>query len=144
MSSSLHEDLNRAEEVQGGGDRAFGLTVGGILLAIAVWRVVFGDLGWIEWLLIAIGGLLVGFGAIAPKMLAPLNRLWTKLGLLLAKVVSPIALGLIYGLAVVPTGLILRLMGKDLLHLRTDPAAASYWIRRDPPGPHPTTMAQQF
>ena len=30
--SALHEDLNRSEPVEGGSDRAFGLTVGGILL----------------------------------------------------------------------------------------------------------------
>ena len=144
MTTGLHEDLGRAEEIQGASDRSFGLTVGGIVLVIAVWRAVFGEFGWLEPLLAAVGGLLVGFGLLAPARLAPLNRLWTRLGVLLAKVVSPIGLGLIYALAVVPTGLILRLLGKDLLHLRSEPEAASYWIRREPPGPDPTTMPRQF
>lgn len=142
--SSFHEDLSRSEEVQGGSDRAFGLTVGGILLAIAAWRVAFGDLGWIEGILATTGGLLVGFGLLRPASLAPFNRLWTRLGLLLARVVSPVALGLIYALAIVPIGLTMRALGKDLLRLRTDEETASYWLRRDPPGPPPETMTRQF
>ena len=63
---------------------------------------------------------------------------------LLAKVVSPIALGLIYVLGIVPTGLIMRLLGKDPLRLRFDPGAEDYWVRRNPPGPDPKTMTQQF
>jgi len=45
---------------------------------------------------------------------------------------------------VLPTGLIMRLMGKDLLRLKREPEADSYWIRRRPPGPAPETMKDQF
>ena len=47
-------------------------------------------------------------------------------------------------LTVVPTGLIMRLLGKDLLHLKFDPKADSYWIKRDPPGPEPDGLKNQF
>lgn len=144
MKPTIHEDLSRADHVEGASDRAFGLTVGGILLLIAVWRVFADGVHLLEAILTVVGGLLVGFGLVAPAMLAPLNRLWTGLGVLLAKVVSPIALCLIYALAIVPTGLIMRLMGKDPLRLSVDPEASSYWIRREPPGPDPQTMTQQF
>jgi hypothetical protein len=40
--------------------------------------------------------------------------------------------------------LILRLLGKDLLRLRRDPGAPTYWIERNPPGPEPESMANQF
>jgi hypothetical protein len=142
--TSLHEDLKRAEEVKGGSDRAFGLTVGGILLAIGVWRAVFGGIGWMEWVLAVVGGGLVALGALSPATLGPLNRLWTRLGVLLSKVVSPVALALIYGVAIVPIGLIRKALGHDPLRLKLDPAADSYWIRRDPPGPDPRTMTNQF
>ena len=142
--SGLHEDLSRAAPVEGGSDRAFGLTVGGILLLIAAGRAAFGGVAWLEGGCALAGLLLVGFGMIAPARLAPLNRLWTRLGVLLAKVVSPVALGLIYVLGIVTTGLIMRLLGKDPLRLRFDPAAADYWVRRRPPGPDPKTMSQQF
>jgi hypothetical protein len=34
--------------------------------------------------------------------------------------------------------------GKDVLHLQRDPGAASYWVPRQPPGPAPDTMRNQF
>ena len=67
-----------------------------------------------------------------------------KLGLVMFKVVNPVVLALIYGLTMVPIGLLMRLTGRDPLRLRIDPAAESYWIVREPPGPAPDTMINQF
>jgi hypothetical protein len=48
-----------------------------------------------------------------------------------------------YG-TVLPTGLVMRLLGKDLLRLNRQPDTDSYWIVRAPPGPSPETMKDQF
>jgi hypothetical protein len=146
MSSkpSFHEDYSRAEQVEGGSDRGFGLTVGGILLLIAVVRAYFHGLGWIQYGLGGIGLLLAVLGLVLPRSLSLPNRAWTRLGLILFKVVNPIVLGLIYGLTMVPIGLLMRLTGRDLLALKLDPQAKSYWVLRDPPGPAPDTMINQF
>ncbi len=148
---AAHEDFSRSEEIEGSSDRSFGLTVGGILLAIAFvriglrwWSSGLVTLGWLDWCLSGIGLVLVVLGLIIPSSLSLLNRGWTKLGLVLFKVVNPIVLGLIYGLTIIPIGLALRASGKDLLRLKFDPDAKSYWIERDPPGPAPETMSQQF
>ena len=77
-------------------------------------------------------------------LLAPLNRLWFRFGLLLNSIVSPIVMGLLFYLIITPFALFMRLTGKDLLHLRRDPEAASYWIQREPPGPAPDTIKNQF
>ena len=66
-----------------------------------------------------------------PRVLAPLKRLWLKLGLLLNRVVSPIFLGLVYILAIVPVGALVHLFGKDLLSLKYDRHGSSYWKRRN-------------
>jgi hypothetical protein len=149
MKPSFHEDFSRKEEVKGSSDRSFGLTVGGIVLAIAAVRSGLhlwdGTApGWVEGVLAAVGLLLLVFGLAAPARLAPLNRAWTALGLLLFKVVNPLVLGLIYLTTIVPIGLLMRLMGRDLLNLKLDRQAASYWVVREPPGPAPETMTQQF
>jgi hypothetical protein len=149
MKATLHEDFSRKEAVKGSSDRGFGLTVGGILLAIALVRSgleLWGGAapGWFEGTLAAIGALLVIFGLLAPARLAPLNRAWTGLGLVLFKVVNPVVLGLIYLSTIVPIGLLLRLRGRDLLSLKLDRQAASYWVVREPPGPAPATMSRQF
>jgi Saxitoxin biosynthesis operon protein SxtJ len=149
MRPSFHEDFGRKEEVKGSSDRGFGLTVGGILMAIAAVRAGLelwdgAAPGWVEGVLAGIGALLLIFGLLAPARLAPLNRAWTKLGLLLFKVVNPVVLGLIYLTTIVPIGLLMRLRGRDLLSRRYDRQAASYWVVRTPPGPAPETMIRQF
>ena len=81
---------------------------------------------------------------VRPSLLHAANRLWTRLGLLLGKVVSPLITGLLFYGVVTPMGLLARLVGKDLLHLRWSPQQPSYWIDRRPPGPDPKTMNHQF
>lgn len=145
MTASLHENLSRSEEVKGSSDRGFGLTVGGILLVIAAVRTWLHDgYGVVEAVLGAIGLGLVVVGLAAPARLAVLNRVWTRLGLLMFKVVNPVVLALMYGITIVPIGLIMRACGRDPLRLKRDPSASTYWVRREPPGPAPETMIHQF
>ena len=79
-----------------------------------------------------------------PAALKPLNRLWLKFGLLLHKVVNPIMMAFVFFGTVLPTGLIMRVLGKDPLRLKRQPEADSYWIDRQPPGPAPESMKDQF
>jgi hypothetical protein len=66
------------------------------------------------------------------------------LAYLLNKVVSPVVLGAIYYAAVTPLGVGRRLLGKDPMQRRFAPHAASYWIPRQPPGPSPESLRDQF
>jgi Saxitoxin biosynthesis operon protein SxtJ len=142
---STHEDFRRTEEVKGSSDRGFGLTVGGILLLIAAVRTwLHGGYAAIELTLAAVGLCLVVLALVRAQSLAGLNRAWTRLGLLLFKVVNPVVLGLIYLTTIVPIGLIMRACGHDPLRLKRDPQASTYWVQREPPGPAPETMINQF
>ena len=51
---------------------------------------------------------------------------------------------IMYALVMVPVGLILKLMRKDLLRLKPDARASTYWIQRTPPGPTPESLKDQF
>ena len=144
MKPTFHEDFGRAEDVKSSSDRGFGLTVGGILLLIALVRTYLHGLGWVQYGLGGGGLALIALGLLAPASLSGLNRAWMRLGLILFRVVNPIVLGLIYATTMVPIGLMMRATGRDPLHLKVDPDAASYWIRRDPPGPKPDSMINQF
>lgn len=140
----LHESFERKEDLVGSSDRAFGLTVGGILLAVALWWGWGSGLGPLVVGFGVIGLVLVGFGALSPARLAPLNRLWIRLGIILSKVVSPIAIAIIFVTTIVPIGLVRRALGADPLHLRFEAEAGSYWIEKSPSGPPTSTMTRQF
>lgn len=145
MAGSFHERLDLEEKIEGPTDRAFGLTVGGILAGLGLLKgLAFSGWTLLAIALVAVGGALVAAALLAAPLLAPLNRAWLRLGLLLFKIVNPIVMFLIYATTVVPIGLAMRLSGKDLLRLRREPGTASYWIERRPPGPPPASLRNQF
>ena len=137
-----HEDLSREDEVEGSSDRSFGLVFAAVFLIIALFPLLHS--GAVRWWSVGVAAAFAVVAMVVPRVLAVPNKLWMKLGLMLAKVVSPIALGILFYLVFMPIGLVMRIAGKDPLRLRFDPAAKSYWIPRDPPGPPPTSMTNQF
>ncbi len=139
---ATHETIVHDDSIEPGSDRSFGLIVGGILAAIGVYQYI-SDSALYLWFLIP-GTALVLAGLIFPSVLHPLNVVWTKLGVLLGRIVTPIVMFLVYAVSVVPIGLILRLSGKDLLGLKKGTDKSSYWIERTPPGPTPESLKDQF
>jgi hypothetical protein len=142
ISTMAHENLNREQHVEGASDRSFGLVFAGFFLVIAVLPLFHG--GAIRWWSSGMAAAFALLAFLKPALQAGLNRLWIKLGVLLGKVVSPIALGILFYVVITPIGLLIRLTGKDPLRLQFAPDADSYWIPRDPPGPAPDSMNHQF
>jgi|SRR5271170_2901599 len=139
---SLHEDLHRRQEGRGSSDRSFGIVFGifFVLVGLSPLRAHHPVRGWA----FPVAGLFLAVAFLNPAWLRPLNKLWTKLGILMGRVVSPVITALLFYLVVTPTGLLFRLFGKDPLRLAFEPGAKSYWIERKPPGPLPETMTNQF
>ena len=138
---NFHEDY-RQQEVKSSSDRSFGIVFVVVFTIIALWPLKGG--GDIRIWSAAIACAFLVIALARPSMLAPLNRVWSAFGMLLHKITNPLIMGLVFYSAVTPTALIMRLLGKDLLSLRFDRDAKSYWIERDPPGPAPNSMNQQF
>jgi hypothetical protein len=138
----LQEDLVRHESIAAPSERNFGLTIGTILGLIGAVRLYYGH-SHALWIL-GLGVVLAALALLSPAVLAPLNRLWALIGLALNKVVNPVVMTVLYCVTIVPMGVVMRLRGKDPLRLKYDAAAKSYWIMREPPGPAPETMRNQF
>jgi hypothetical protein len=137
-----HENLEREDHIEGSSDRSFGFVFAAVFAVIALWPLMGG--GGVRWWSAGLAGLFVLLALVMPAVLAPLNKVWMRLGLLLGKIVSPIALAVMFYLIITPIGLLMRLTGKDPLRLKFAKADASYWIRREPPGPKPDSLTNQF
>jgi len=139
---STHEVFFRDEKIVAGSDRSFGVMISAVLAVLTLWN------AWHTGRLSPWTGcpaaLFLAAALFCPSVLHPVNLIWLRFGLLLHKVVNPILMALIFYGAVLPTGLVMRMMGKDLLRLKRQPDADSYWIVRQPPGPSPETMKDQF
>jgi len=123
-------------------NRTFGLIFAAIFLVIALLPVIFGGDAR-KWALLMAAAFSVP-AILFPKILTPLNLLWAKFGLLMHKIVNPILMGLIFFIAVLPTGLIMRLLGKDSMQRKLDPDTTSYWIEREPGSLSKDSFDNQF
>ena len=137
-----HELLRREEPVKSSSDRGFGYVFAAVCALVAALSWYNDGRHWGWWLIAAAAFALAGW--LVPHWLRPLNRLWTWLGLLLAAVIGPVVMALVFYGCITPIGALMRLTGKDPLRLRSEPEADSYWIRRDPPGPSPDSLKNQF
>jgi hypothetical protein len=113
--------------------RKFGLVMAGafLLLAAYLWYREITNPWWIG----SIGGAFLGLGLLVPIALAPIEFVWMKIAHVMGFVMTRVILTLVFFLAITPTGLVFRLLGKDLLQKKIDPKADTYWIPAEPDGP---------
>jgi Saxitoxin biosynthesis operon protein SxtJ len=139
---NFHERLGHADSPRGSTDRFFGL------LFSTFWGVVamapLGRGGSIRTWAVALAAAFLVTGLIRPTLLRPLNQLWQRLGQLLQKLTNSIVMSMLFFSTVVPFGLIMRLLNRDVLRLKWKPGSDTYWIPRNPPGPRPDSMKDQF
>jgi Saxitoxin biosynthesis operon protein SxtJ len=92
----------------------------------------------------ALSALILVVTLAVPDWLAPANRAWMKLAAILNRIVSPIVLGVLFFIVLTPTAFVIRLLGRDAMKRRFDLSARTYWVERDPPGPDPSGLPNQF
>jgi hypothetical protein len=137
-----HENFLRNGDIQVGSEKAFGIVFAVFFAAIAAWPILDGMTP--RWWALTLAAIFLAMSFVMPNVLRPLNIVWFKFGMLLHKIINPLTMGLLFYFTVVPMGLVMRLMGKDPLNRKLDPALESYWIERAPHGPEPQSMKNQF
>lgn len=118
-------------ELKPGSERGFGYLFAAVFAVIGLFPLLDGESP--HWWSLGLGLALLVVVWLRPALLAKPNYWWFRFGLALGKVMIPLTMGIVFFLAVLPTGLMVRLMGKDLLRLKFDPEAKSYWIEREEP-----------
>ena len=119
-------------------NRSFGIVFFIVFLLIALYPLTYDEEIRVWSVIISLIFLVLGL--LNSKILTPLNKLWFKFGILLGKIVSPLIMGIIFFLVVTPIGLIMRLLGKDVLNLKYN-KNKSYWIEKNGPK---SKMKNQF
>ena len=120
-------------------NRSFGLVFFIVFLIIGLWPLANG--GSVRFWSLIIALIFLFLGILNSKILTPLNVLWSKFGELLGIVIAPIVMGIIFFLVVTPTGLIMRIFGKDLLRNKFQINNESYWIKKEK---SKSSMKKQF
>jgi len=136
------DPTSHAAALKPGSNRNFGFVFAAVFAVIALLPLWGGHP--VRWWALIVAAVFALAALVKPDVLAPLNYVWFRFGMLLSRVMSPLVMGAVFFLCVTPLALLMRLFGKDPLALKYDRAAASYWIARTPPGPAPGSMKNQF
>ena len=115
------------KDIKIGSNKSFGIVFAVVFSLIALWPLIKGNEIRLWSLIIAIIFLMLGL--LNSKILTPLNKLWFKLGILLGNFIAPIIMGIIFFFVVTPTGIIMKLLRKDLIKLKKN-NDESYWIEK--------------
>ena len=126
------------DDIKISSNRSFGIVFFVVFLLIALYPLTYS--GELRIWSVIISLIFMVLGLINSKILTPLNKLWFRFGIFLGKIISPVIMGIIFFLVVTPIGLVMRLLGKDLLNLRYN-KNKSYWIEKNGPK---SKMKNQF
>ena len=118
-----------SDKIKISSNRSFGLLFFVVFLIVSLWPLT--SVGSIRIWSAIISAVFLILGLINSRLLTPLNVFWFKFGMILGAIISPIVMGIVFFLVVTPTGLILRIMRKDLLNKKYDKEKETYWIKRD-------------
>ena len=119
-------------------NKSFGILFFIVFILVSVWPLKNGEDLRIWSLLISLVFLFLGL--INSKILTPLKSVWIKFGYFLGNIISPVVMGIIYFLVLTPTGIIMRLLGKDILKLNKN-KLNTYWEKKSK---NQSTMKNQF
>ncbi len=126
------------DDIKISSNRSFGIVFFIVFLLVSIYPLINDEEIRIWSLIISIIFLLLGL--LNSQILTPLNQIWFKFGIFLGKIVSPLVMGIIFFLVVTPTGIIMRILKKDLLNLKYSDDK-SYWIKKKGPK---SKMKDQF
>ena len=115
------------KDIKIGSNKSFGIVFAVVFSLIALWPLIKGNEIRLWSLIISI--IFLTLGLLNSKILTPLNKLWFKLGILLGNFIAPIIMGIIFFFVVTPTGIIMKLLRKDLIKLKKN-NDESYWIEK--------------
>ena len=127
------------DDVKISSNRSFGIVFFIVFLLIALYPIIYN--GEVRTWSLLISLIFLVLGLINSKILFPFNKLWFKFGIFLGKIISPLIMGIIFFFVVTPIGLIMRLIGKDVLNLKYNNKNKSYWIEKSGPK---SKMKNQF
>ncbi len=110
------------------GLREFGLMTGGLIVALFglffPWLLTTGMPLW-PWL---VGGFLALWALIAPARLRTVYHGWMRLALWLSRITTPLILGVVFFLVILPVALVMKVIGRDAMARRFDETATSYRV----------------
>ena len=114
-------------EIKISSNKSFGIVFAIVFFLIGLWPIIKSNDIRIWSLILSIIFLILGL--MNSSILTPLNKIWFRFGIFLGNFIAPLVMGIIFFFVVTPIGLIMRLLGRDLIKLKKN-NENSYWIEK--------------
>lgn len=108
--------------------RHFGLAIGAVFVALAAFLAIRNRPFALAGAVAIVGALLMIGGLVVPSRLAPVYRGWMGMAAMLSRVTTPVVIGLMYFLMIMPVGLLRRAFGRNALIARA--GENGFWVAR--------------
>ena len=132
----------KLQDIELPSNRSFGMFFSFIFFVIGIF--LFFQDRYILFILFEILVILIfGISILRPHKLLPFNKLWMRFGIFIGKIVSPVVIGIIFFLVFSPTGVLMRIFGRDELRLKKRDLP-SYWKVRNSTEISPESFRNQF
>ena len=120
--------MQGSKKIKMSSNRSFGILFFIVFVIIGLWPLL-NDADIRIWsILLSLAFLILGI--FNSKILTPFNRIWVRFGIILGTIIAPFVMGLVFFIVITPIGIVMRLLGKDLLNIKYS-NKISYWIKRD-------------
>ena len=126
---AAHESIIAHSELPMHSSRSFGFLMAVVFVLIGLLPLMKGM--EVRWWAVAAALVLALCAGFAPALLSWPNLLWFRLGLALAKITTPVVMGILFFFLITPIAVVGRLSRRNPLRLRFNRNAQSYWITRD-------------
>ncbi len=120
-------NIMKNNEIKISSNKSFGIVFAVVFFLIALWPIIKSDDIRIWSLILSVIFLILGL--MNSSILTPLNKIWFRFGIFLGNFIAPVVMGIIFFFVVTPIGLIMRLLGRDLIKLKKN-NENSYWIEK--------------
>ena len=114
-------------EIKISSNKSFGIVFAIVFFLIGLWPIIKSNDIRIWSLILSVIFLILGL--MNSSILTPLNKIWFRFGIFLGNFIAPVVMGIIFFFVVTPIGLIMRLLGRDLIKLKKN-NENRYWIEK--------------
>tara|TARA_B100000676_G_C18025365_1_gene815263 strand:+ start:1235 stop:1642 length:408 start_codon:yes stop_codon:yes gene_type:complete len=125
----MTQDLRSHHSIESSNERSFGIVFAIFFAILSIYPVI--NKKDINLYLLILSIIILIIGIFKPSLLYYPNKIWFKFGIFLGKIVSPLVMGIIFFFTVTPTGMIMKLLKKDLLKKKLDVKARTYWVKKN-------------
>ena len=125
----MTQDLRSHHSIESSNERSFGIVFAIFFAILSIYPVI--NKKDINLYLLILSIIILMIGIFKPSLLYYPNKIWFKFGIFLGKIVSPLVMGIIFFFTVTPTGMIMKLLKKDLLKKKLDVKVRTYWVKKN-------------